>query len=69
MLTGGDNFPFPGQAVQGYTSEKIVDPKYMGVPLRDAMINELKTRAGIASVNFYKDYYLAFITSVLFKTS
>jgi len=44
MLTGGDNFPFPGQAVQGHTSVKIVDPAFMGIPLRDAMIEQLKWR-------------------------
>jgi 2',3'-cyclic-nucleotide 2'-phosphodiesterase/3'-nucleotidase len=52
MLTGGDNYPFPGssQANAGGV-EKIVEPVYMGVPLRDAMILELKNRAGIASID------------------
>jgi len=44
MLTGGDNFPFPGVTVQGHTSEKIVEPVFMGVPLRDAMVDQLKWR-------------------------
>jgi 2',3'-cyclic-nucleotide 2'-phosphodiesterase (5'-nucleotidase family) len=45
MLTGGDNFPFPGATVQGHTSEKFVEPVNMGTPLRDAMVNELRWRA------------------------
>jgi 2',3'-cyclic-nucleotide 2'-phosphodiesterase (5'-nucleotidase family) len=45
MLTGGDNFPFPGVTVQGHTSEKIVEPANMGMPLRDAMVIELRWRA------------------------
>jgi 2',3'-cyclic-nucleotide 2'-phosphodiesterase (5'-nucleotidase family) len=51
MLTGGDNFPFPGSGVGNAAGvEKIVDSAFMGVPLRDAMLMELKFRAGIALI-------------------
>jgi 2',3'-cyclic-nucleotide 2'-phosphodiesterase/3'-nucleotidase len=50
MLTGGDNFPFPGTN-QGNAAgvQKLVEPVFMGVPLRDAMIEELRLRAGLLS--------------------
>jgi 2',3'-cyclic-nucleotide 2'-phosphodiesterase (5'-nucleotidase family) len=51
MLTGGDNFPFPGSNQGNAASvEKIGNAAYLGVPLRDAMIQELKFRVGISLI-------------------
>ena len=52
MLTGGDNFPFPGSS-QGRAAnvKKLVEPVFMGMPLRDAMVLELKHRSGISWVS------------------
>jgi 2',3'-cyclic-nucleotide 2'-phosphodiesterase (5'-nucleotidase family) len=45
MLTGGDNFPFPGTTVQGHLSESRGTVDVMGgVALRNAMIEQLKWR-------------------------
>ncbi|MCL2832940.1 MAG: 5'-nucleotidase C-terminal domain-containing protein [Treponema sp.] len=62
MLTGGDNFPFPASS-QGNAAgvEKLGNPSFMGVPLRDAMVQELKFRAGIASADSMNTYLLTFI--------
>jgi len=45
MITGGDNFPFPGATVQGHTSEVQGTVDVMGgVALRNAMIEQLQWR-------------------------
>ena len=62
MLTGGDNFPFPGSNPANAAGvERISDHSFMGVPLRDAMIEELKFRAGISSTENEDNYLLAFL--------
>jgi 2',3'-cyclic-nucleotide 2'-phosphodiesterase (5'-nucleotidase family) len=44
MVTGGDSYPFPGTNIGGHASEVIGPASYMGVPLRDAMVDQLKWR-------------------------
>ena len=62
MLTGGDNFPFPGSNQANAAGvERISDHSFMGVPLRDAMIDELKNRAGISSAESADNYLLTFL--------
>ena len=67
MLTGGDNYPFPGSSAGNAGGvEVITTPVYMGVPLRDAMVQELKFRAGIASLDFMEE--IAFRTDLFEST-
>ena len=51
MFTGGDNYPFPGNSFGNAAGVEVIGPhKFMGVPLRDAMIIELKYRMNQPSV-------------------
>jgi 2',3'-cyclic-nucleotide 2'-phosphodiesterase (5'-nucleotidase family) len=59
MVTGGDNFPFPGSGPGNAKTppvEVIEDHSFMGVPLRDAMIEVLKDRAGISAATPQESY-------------
>ena len=64
MVTGGDNYPFPGSS-QGNTAGvvKIKDHTFMGVPLRDAMIEELQYRAANAMLPSEATFFLAWLGS------
>ena len=62
MLTGGDNYPFPGSPQANAAGvERLVNPVFMGVPLRDAMIMELEIRDGTSWVQDIDNYLITFI--------
>ena len=68
MVTGGDNFPFPGSGVGDAAGVEVIDDyTFMGVPLRDAMIDELKFRAGIAAISPL-DAYANYLVIGLFSS-